>query len=237
MVSNAKAEINDEALLFSASAAQKAELIMKDIQRKTGTAAEIDVRTIPSLPSNDPDPRALSVRLFGERKTKGMLVLIVKNPPRVVFAAGDSLLKKLPDTEEIRVQMLQAVTEKQYDKGLLSGLGALGERMKSTFPSGAAVESTAKDGISKLTSLWSGSSKTKKPAEPQEEPGSSTTASIPAKKGFSIPSGFFYIMFGVIAVLLLPRDRVLRLLNKDHLRKSFEIGKARVRALLPGKSR
>ena len=208
------AEINDEAFLFSATTTQKANRILQEIEQSTSPSTEVALRTIPSLPSNDADGKAVAERLYREQRIRGLLIVVVKQPSQLILTGNKSTLAKLPKSEEMRSNMLAEFRAERYDNGLIQGLRSLQDELQKAFPGTIASElkgqrlktgaEAASDRLAeRMARVFGVKDEKAKRALPEEPKVDPSTQSHP-RIGFEIGNWFFVLMFSVLAWMMFP---------------------------------
>ena len=188
----AAADIEDEAFIFSARTLQRANAVIADIRRNTSPPKEISIRTIPSLPSNDPDARSIAERMFRDRRVKGVLLLVVRKPASVVLSSEGNILSKLKDSAKIQAAMLADFRAEHFESGLLNGLGMLQSELSTAFP-------LPKDSLPLPKSLFGKGAE--QPAKASPVPAASPMSRLPS---FSISNRLIYLLIGVSLWVLFP---------------------------------
>lgn len=211
-VATAQAEINDEAFLFTSIASQKANRMIEELSRSTNPPTDIRIRTIPSLRGGESEVKASIQRIQQEERGKGISIIIVKKPSMLVFSSGPGVLKKLPKLEEVRNNMLSEFRSERYDNGLIQGLFAMQSELRTAFPASTvttlakAKENISVESFSDRINAFFSNGKKEAAVEAKREEGQKENA---ASGGFRLSNWIFYIMYGVIAWMMLPFRRFL----------------------------
>ncbi|MEI6125729.1 MAG: TPM domain-containing protein [Pseudomonadota bacterium] len=135
MAAGGKYGVEDEAQLFSNAARLEANRIIGDIQKNTRPTKDVLLITKPALPSDQTSADTFARTLFKEHKVSGILVLIVKDPHKIVVVVGAETEERFTKENELREHFLAGFRQKRFDNGLIGGIRfAASELMKDFSP-------------------------------------------------------------------------------------------------------
>lgn len=123
--------IEDGGHFFSPSAISEGERVIDEINRLTQPHKEVLVKTVPSWTGN---PVAEAERVFSTRRLDGVLVFLVKKPHRIVVTVGKQTERAFTNKEGVKTAFLEKFKQKDFDGGLLAGLGVLRQDLVAGFP-------------------------------------------------------------------------------------------------------
>jgi uncharacterized membrane protein YgcG len=131
--------VRDNAKLFQPDAVREVEDVIRQI--KQDHLRDLRIETYPSIPGapNGPDQEQARNRFFTDwiiqrgkaLGIRGMMVLIVMDPPHLQVYVGASTEKLFTraDQEELQRKLAQALKDKHYDNALVKTAGFVKERM------------------------------------------------------------------------------------------------------------
>jgi len=128
--------IEDRANIFSKSALAQGNQIVEAIYQETRPHKDVAVVTFEHLPAGISSAEELAGRLFRERSVDGLLMLAIKDPGRLRVAVGRGTQAHFTtaDRDQLVEVMLTHFRKKNFDEGLLAGLGFARSKLVSAFP-------------------------------------------------------------------------------------------------------
>jgi uncharacterized membrane protein YgcG len=136
--------VHDEAKLFQPDAVRQAEDVIRQI--KQDHKRDLLIETYPKIagaPEGPGEEQARNrfytdwIRQRGQAlQVRGMMVLIVMNPPHLQVFVGSSTEKLFTraDQQELQQKLVDALKQKHYDNGLIKTAGFVKERMDRNAP-------------------------------------------------------------------------------------------------------
>jgi len=139
--------IEDNGGFFSKSTLAQGSRIVEQIYEQTKPHKDVVVETFESLPSGVGSAEDIAKRLFRERDVDGMVIVAVKQPGSLRVAVGRQTQARFTasDRDHLVEIMLGDFRKKNFDQGLLDGLGFAKQKLTEAFP--AAGESSARQAV------------------------------------------------------------------------------------------
>jgi uncharacterized membrane protein YgcG len=130
----AKAQVIDEAQLFSDEARREATETIQQVRDKTSPSKTIIVQTVPNVSG---DVREYAENLFRDHRVNGVQILITAEPRRLVITSGEQTQAGFRNADAVRNAMLDQFRAGRYDDGLRTGVSLTARELMSAFPAGA----------------------------------------------------------------------------------------------------
>jgi uncharacterized protein len=128
--------IDDNGGFFSKSALLQSNRIVERIYEQTKPHKDIVVETFESLPSGVGSADELANQIFRDRDVDGIVIVAVKQPGRLRVAVGRQTQSRFTSTDRNHLVeiMLGDFRKKNFDQGLLGGLGFARQKLTEAFP-------------------------------------------------------------------------------------------------------
>jgi uncharacterized protein len=127
--------IEDNGEFFSKPALTQANRIVEQIYEQTKPHKDVVVETLGSLPSGVGSAEEYAKRVFRERDVDGIVIVAVKQPGSLRVAVGRQTQTRFTaaDRDHLVEIMLGDFRKKNFDQGLLGGLGFAREKLTEAF--------------------------------------------------------------------------------------------------------
>jgi uncharacterized membrane protein YgcG len=128
--------IEDDGGFFSKSALAEGNRIVEQIYEQTRPHKDVVVETFGSLPSGVASAEELAKRIFRDREVDGLVIVAVKEPGSLRVAVGRQTETRFTPSgrDHLAEIMLGDFRKKNFDQGLLAGLGFARQKLIEAFP-------------------------------------------------------------------------------------------------------